>query len=150
LTGDATRPWLVADESRAIGQVNIPGGIFANISQAPLVILESSIEERSAALAYEYVGPERLCCAETRKLYTIYLQRISKALGGVRSANALKLLNHGFAAGTSEAHVVWIRYLLENYYDPYYQRHLENNAKRVVFRAGYEELYQYLVSEMGK
>ena len=57
------------------------------------------------------------------------LSRIRRALGSQRAHNCRQLILRGFDTqrehGDFELHRDWIRFLMVEYYDPYYARHLE-------------------------
>jgi len=52
---DNTRPVFIEGESRKIGRITLPSGLFRQMQEAPAVLLESSIETRARRTVDEYV-----------------------------------------------------------------------------------------------
>lgn len=109
----------IEDESRRIGLVNIPGGIFEMMQQAPLYLLEVPFEERLMYICDEYgkFKKDELVSA---------IMRIQKRLGGLNTKNAVNCL-------LEENYKEAFRILL-SYYDKYYERSIgsANNFTRPI------------------
>jgi tRNA 2-selenouridine synthase len=143
---------LIEDESQAVGDLAVPPDLLKRIKAAPLVVVEASLEERALHLAQEYaVDPlsagfepefvrERLCAA---------IERISRRLGGELSARLLKQVHEAFSNQPSEVerHVPWVRALLSEHYDRYYQRALQTQTRPVLFRGSFEECQQWIKTQ---
>ncbi|MBA3814919.1 MAG: tRNA 2-selenouridine(34) synthase MnmH [Parachlamydiaceae bacterium] len=86
---DVQQPIWIEDESHCIGACHIPNSIFAQIVQAPLILIETSLEERIDRLLNEYglTNKEDLILASTR---------ISKRLGSQRTRELIEAIqkNH--------------------------------------------------------
>ncbi|WP_019948812.1 tRNA 2-selenouridine(34) synthase MnmH [Hymenobacter aerophilus] len=78
----AETPFWVEDESRGIGRVAVPGGLFEQLRTAPLVVLEIPREVRVAKLADEYGRQDPAALAAS-------VLRIRKRLGGLATKEAL-------------------------------------------------------------
>ena len=97
--------WL-EDESRRIGDINLPEAFFAQLRAAPFVFLEVPFEERLRNILEDY---GRFSVQELSGP----IERIRRRLGDEEARNALRLLQEG----NTEA---CFRILLR-YYDKYYR-----------------------------
>lgn len=103
--------WL-ENESRNIGQITIPEGLFSQMRRAKVVEMEVSTEERSARILNEYgIFSVDLLAEQTK--------RIEKRLGGLQMKRALEFL---LANDLSQ----WLEIVLD-YYDKTYAH---SNTKR--------------------
>lgn len=103
--------WL-ENESRNIGQITIPEGLFSQMRSAIVVEMEVSTEERSERILNEYgIFPVDLLAEQT--------QRIEKRLGGLQTKRALD-----FLMDNDLTH--WLEIVLD-YYDKTYAH---SNSKR--------------------
>lgn len=105
--------WL-EDESQRIGNLNIPGALWDNMRNSPVVFLEVPFEERLDHITQEY-GEWDIPKLEDS------VQRISKRLGGLETKNTLAFLQEG---NKKEA----FRILL-HYYDKRYLKGLHNREQ---------------------
>ncbi|WP_024462267.1 tRNA 2-selenouridine(34) synthase MnmH [Marinimicrobium sp. LS-A18] len=155
-------PILVEDESHLIGRCVLPMPLKEAMERAPLALLEVSLEERVEHTYTNYIlrklaewsedqgeeaGFERF--AEDLR---VSLGRIRKRLGGVRYEEMVHLLEQSLSAhrrGDPQLHRVWIRRLLEDYYDPMYRYQLSKKSDRIVVRGGPEEVFAYLAEHYG-
>ncbi|GAB3828208.1 tRNA 2-selenouridine(34) synthase MnmH [Hymenobacter jeollabukensis] len=114
---DATRLW-VEDESRTIGSVAVPGPFYAQLREAPLVVLEVPRAARVQKLAEEYGrhDPGALAAA---------ILRLRKRLGGLATREAL--------AAIGDEDMEKMVSLVLDYYDRTYAHGLEGrpNVLRV-------------------
>src|SRR5262249_22315452 len=120
----------------------------------PLVLILESQESRARQIREEYVietlaqlrqqGSEALAWHELRRILTEPVQAISRKLGGDRSRQALELIHQACqesqGKGQFERHLDWIQFLLEHYYDPYYEAHRQRHQARVVFSGTRQEV----------
>ncbi len=133
------RELFVEDESKAIGKLVLPEGIFARIDAAKRCLLEVPLTQRVRNIQDEYIREALLeleqimavedALQELEQRMLGALSRISRALGDQRYRECKTLMmqafrEHEFSNDQSQ-HALWIEYLLIHYYDPYYQRHLE-------------------------
>lgn len=134
------------DESRLVGRCALPLSLRARMAEAPLMVLEQSMEERTAIIREDYVDnmlrdytarDGELAGWQNFQEYLLSaLDRIHKRLGGERHrelrdmmAGALEQQQHN---GEPGGHDAWIRALLENYYDPMYDYQLDQKKGRIV------------------
>ncbi len=122
------RPILIEDESQRIGNRLIPKKLFDKMLASERVLLEIPIETRIDTILREYVIESSLAIdgdlsrfAELRQA----VQAISRKLGHLRAQEILDdilcseaefISGHGL-----DSNRVWIRKLLEWYYDPFYK-----------------------------
>ena len=104
--------WL-EDESQRIGHVNVPAGLWKNMSRSTLYFLDIPFEERLEFLVKEYgkLDKERLVNA---------IIRIKKRLGGLETKNAINFL--------IEDNIKESFRILLKYYDKTYAKSLNNKA----------------------
>lgn len=102
--------WL-EDESQRIGNINIPGSIFAQMRSSPLYFLEIPFEERLQQIMRDYgtFSPDLIIATITR---------IQKRLGGLETKLAIQHMQENQLADC-------FRILLK-YYDKYYLGSLHN------------------------
>jgi tRNA 2-selenouridine synthase len=102
--------WL-EDESQRIGNINIPGPIFAQMRSSPLYFLEIPFEERLQQIIRDYG-------AFSSELIIATITRIQKRLGGLETKLAIQYMQDNQLADC-------FRVLLK-YYDKYYLGSLQN------------------------
>jgi len=148
---------LLEDESANIGPRNLPPSLYARMQQAPLVMLQASLEERVAITFQEYInddlaehqsvlGEEQGFQQWAQKLEN-NIDRIQKRLGGVRHKRLKELLASAIEqhrSGNTGLHREWIEVLLVEYYDPMYSHQLEKKRERIVFQGSASEVHDYL------
>ncbi len=150
--------FYVENESRTIGSCAVPLSLYKRMQTAPIVVLETSLEDRVERVLRDYVlqlriefmdalGEEQGSAAYSEHLQQC-LKNISKRLGGVshqRLENIMKIaLEQQLKHEQVDAHRVWIQTLLEDYYDPMYHYQQQQNKERVCFAGGIEEVQAYL------
>ena len=150
------RVLFVEDESQRVGRLKVPPALFAQMSTAPLLLLEEPLDARVERIHAEYVSAQLACYQVLRgrahgfAAYSTYLQTsldaIAKRLGGVRHQHLCKVVQQALALharGDDSAHRQWIRVLLTDYYDPMYQYQLSQKLARVVFRGSFDAVRDY-------
>ncbi len=160
--GVSQEPCFAEDESQSIGRVRIPKQLFSKLQSSPLVVVESSLEERVETLVGEYVLPifdefKSAPAAMGFRLLRVRLcgdlLRLRKRLGNERTSNIEKLIDEAIAiqekTGDTRAHRIWIEPLLRDYYDPFYQAHLTREKRRIVLRGTREEVLMFLIERSG-
>lgn len=122
---------LVEDESRRIGNNQLPLNIYDKKQISPMILIEESLEERVETIYSDYI--------ETKPLEYLQgsLERISKKLGGKNYQEISQKLKAG-------SHREWIRDLLILYYDPLYDYHLKLKKNQILFRGTKKECLNYL------
>lgn len=130
----ARRIW-VEDESRAIGRVFVPEGLWLQMTEAPVYRVEIPFDVRVQRLIKDYASaPKELLLAAT--------ERIKKRLGGLDYKNAVEAFENGDLA---TATAIALRYYDKAYNWPHEQRKFANvtmckcadgdpaaNAKRIL------------------
>lgn len=129
---------VVEDESATLGKVALPTRFFAELRNAPLVILEISQEERLQNIFEDYVQHQ------SAEFFIKNLDRIVKRIGHKKVQSLSEEITAAYQAGTATAHSGWIKQLLDEYYDPLYQKDLKFNQEKVIFRGNREEVLAFV------
>lgn len=141
------RPLFLEDEGHRIGAVSVPLPFFQAMKAAPLVILEMPLDFRIERIYQEYVvdlhreymALDPASAGQRSRQHLLdSLSRIRNRLGMERYGELHRILNDALLGGEKELHLLWIRRLLEEYYDPMYHYQIEKAAARVVFRGDYD------------
>ena len=148
---------IFEDEGKNIGKDYLPDHFAACLSGAPLVILETGMEERVEITFREYVSiaQERYRGAgydhplsEWKRDIESAMARIKKRLGGLRYQHLIEIFENAvdrqLKSGSSDAHKEWVEYLLREYYDPMYDYQIEKRSEQILFRGKYAEVLAYL------
>ena len=150
---------LLEDEGRMIGRIHLPPPLQAAMQQAPLIILEATLESRVSRIFQEYVVDHLDEIRHTglpadpfhvlEERLGSSLLAIRKRLGGAGYAAISEQLSAAIKAhrdGDASGHQEWIKTLLLDYYDPMYAYQLEKKQHRVVFRGSAEEVRAWRAS----
>ena len=148
---------IFEDEGEYVGRLYVPKVLAHYLSDAPLIILETSTEERIDITFDEYVVKAQ---EEYRNSYAEqYLEkwaesihaamlRIKRRLGGERYQIVCQIFDDAVEeqkkSASLEKYKIWIDYLLVEYYDPMYDYQIEKNSERIIFRGSAEEILDYL------
>ncbi|WP_045858390.1 tRNA 2-selenouridine(34) synthase MnmH [Teredinibacter purpureus] len=153
------QPTILEDESRLIGRLCLPVPLHTKMGEAPLVLVETTLEERvthsfenyirrnlqdSLAIYGEEIGFETFSTELQQSLY-----RIRKRLGSTRFTHLNQQMNDALSAqqnGNEEHHRAWIETLLRDYYDPMYDYQTKKKTDRVIFRGRPNAILDYLQS----
>jgi len=139
-------PVLIEDESRLIGRINLPQQLQKAMAEAPIILLEDNIDNRIARINKEYLvaqfqalstltGSVSKAQDELELIFLNALGAIKKRLGPERHRSLVNQMEIGFQiqkTGDFSAHNVWIRVLLEEYYDPMYEYQLTKKQSRII------------------
>lgn len=150
-------PIFLEDESRLIGRCALPQKLREAMQQAPLVVVEESLDFRVEHTYQKYIldklnewqnreGEDAGFAAFAEDL-TSALYRIRKRLGGDRFPVVERLMQDALQLQSREQpdlHREWIRYLLDVYYDPMYRYQMQKQEKRILFRGSLESVERYL------
>lgn len=139
---------ILEDESRMIGRVAVPEAWHLRMKRTPLVLLEASVEQRVEHIVAEYVDARSGNGETADSLLSHYrgaLQRIKRRLGGALHQELDVLLGQAFAGQIG--HDQWVRTLLQRYYDPMYDYQLKGKTERVIFRGGFAEAREFLLTQ---
>lgn len=151
---------LLEDEGRAMGSREIPPSLFTPMSQAPLVVLEASLDARVQQSFKDYVQDslhefQQLCGADEgfvryAEQVNASLDRIQRRLGGARYSEMKALLNEAlqaFQAGDADGLHEFVGRLLVDYYDPMYDYQISRKQERVLFRGEREDVLHWLAQQ---
>ncbi len=139
---------VIEDESRAIGSRSLPPRLYEAMGQAPILVVELDRAARAMRIYDEYVteAGEAFSWGALRDRYLESLARIKKRLGGVNYVRIAAEIESAFERGERDAHLAWIRSLLETYYDPMYDHGLKRKASRICFRGTPEVVCDWIRS----
>ncbi|WP_163648124.1 tRNA 2-selenouridine(34) synthase MnmH [Modicisalibacter sp. 'Wilcox'] len=140
---------VVEDESRHIGNANIPLSFWRGMERAPRIRVEMPLDWRLARIHKDYIEDlwaiyatqygEWLGWALMRKQLSGALRRLRKRLGGARLARLARLQELAFREherGNRQAHEAWLAPLLTEYYDPMYRYQLEKHDDQHFLHVG--------------
>lgn len=155
--GDEHLPILLEDESRLVGRLAVPPPLFERMQQAPVAQIVEPVEVRVENLHRDYIiesGREHDAVfgedGQTHFHAALLdaLDRIRKRLGGANHTHIRALMESAIAeqrrTGATEPHKLWIRAVLERYYDGLYAWQLEQKQDRIAFRGSYDEVRAWL------
>ena len=150
-------PVLLEDEGRLIGRIHLPPGLQQKMKEAPIIVIEASIEERTGNIYDEYITQQWQLYQSTYgdqafEVFGNYLltavDAIRKRLGNVRHVEVRAQMEHALTMQRKEQeprhHREWIRALLSYYYDPMYDYQLGRKASRIVFRGSHQEALSWV------
>ncbi len=149
---------ILEDESRNIGQCYIPHEVFDAFQQGKVILVETPLEERIEITYNEYVLTAQADYARYHEagiapypwidVMQHNLDRIRKRLGGENHRRLSEQLHmaweHQQRTGDPSEHRIWIRELLERYYDPMYDYQIERKRDRIVFVGDTQAVLEYL------
>ncbi|MCA9838763.1 MAG: tRNA 2-selenouridine(34) synthase MnmH [Trueperaceae bacterium] len=140
---------IIEDESRGIGRLRLPGALYKAMSFAPLIRLEASLKERMNHIFDEYVrsSTESRGQVKTQQHLESGILKLYQRLGWKTVKLCLESLEEARQSGKwlePSAHYVWIAILLNEYYDPLYQKAMKQNDRPVLFSGTYQQCLEYL------
>lgn len=148
------------DEGKRIGTLFMPKSLASALAEAPLVILETPIEERVEITLYEYVTQAQEMYAkagfedafmEWRCTIENAMRRIKNRLGSQKYDEVCaifeKAVQEQIQNGSHGGYREWIAYLLGEYYDPMYDYQIQKRAQLVAFRGTASEVQEYIKSQ---
>ena len=144
---------VIEHESTRIGNVYIPKPIFANFEKGSLVILETPLDERVDITYEEYVINSlkeytKVFADEARdkwfKDLNASLDRIQKRLGSEAYLQIKALFLEAFKNDDVNQHKMWIKRLLNEYYDPMYDYQIKKSPIPILFRGNAKEIIEFL------
>lgn len=120
---------LIEDESRMIGKRFIPDALFQRMEASPRIVLDIPLDVRIENIFEDYIATSRLGLNGDLSRFDdfrVAVRAISRKLGDELTKKILLDLDHSeseFSAGRGlVSNRVWIRKILERYYDPLYLR----------------------------
>ena len=152
------RSLILEDESRLIGRCALPPVLREAMARAPVVLLESSLDDRTEHSYLNYIlrkSAEWEELAGEGKGFALFIEdlreslfRVRKRLGGERYVQVSEQMEQAIAAheaGNPDSHRGWIRMLLKDYYDPMYDYQWQKHRDRVVFSGDRSSVTEFLV-----
>jgi tRNA 2-selenouridine synthase len=146
------------DESRLIGRCALPVAMRDAMQTSPVVWVTEPIDARVKRILHDYVedlgalfeslfGVQEGFIAFSSRLLES-LQNLYKRLGGERHARLDFAMREALQAqreqGQLDAHTLWIKPLLTEYYDPMYAHQREGKAQRIIFEGDLATVTDYL------
>ncbi len=148
-------PWahLVEDESSRVGRIHVPHGFKLAMRRAPVLVLETSLEERARNIHAEYVaaplaGGEPV--ASLRERLQASTRAVAEKLGNERCAQVLRAIAAALERSDPtafERHEEWITTLLVDYYDKLYLHAFEEQSRPVAFRGTEKECREWILKQ---
>ena len=133
-------------ESRNIGRVTLPGKFYDKMRSSKYIFVEANIETRVNNIVEEYVlmplqnGMQR---DNLLILYQAALNKINRRLGGDNYLIIKDEMNKAFNVQGS-SHELWIKLLLEKYYDRLYKHKLDEISNQIIFSSDWSACKDYL------
>ncbi|MEY2909330.1 MAG: hypothetical protein RLZZ602_1853 [Pseudomonadota bacterium] len=154
---------IAEDESKLIGRCSLPPSLQAALRKAPLVVLDTTLEERVEHSFENYIlanlAEHQALDVDQDRAFEAFasglldsIDRIKKRLGGARHAELREVMELALAdhrRGDDRGHRAWIEPLLRDYYDPMYNYQLKDRQDRVLFRGRPEEVISFLTLTAG-
>ena len=133
-------------ESRNIGRVTLPGKFYDKMRSSKYIFVEANIETRVNNIVEEYVlmplqnGMQR---DNLLILYQAALNKINRRLGGNNYLTIKNQMNKAFNV-QGGSHELWIKLLLEKYYDRLYKHKLDEISNQIIFSSDWSACKDYL------
>ena len=151
------RAIVLEDESLLIGRCALPDVLRQQMAQAPLAVVEASMEQRVEHSFNNYIldklaewqreaGEEAGFAAFADDLRTS-MSKVERRLGGVRHKALTETLEAALTQheqGDASLHREWIQPMLEEYYDPMYHWQLSKKAGEILIHGPYDEVREFL------
>ncbi len=143
---------ILEKEGKMIGRNRLPEGFYQKMLNSPIIVLQTSLEERVQITYDDYVEKD---LAKYIKIYPdkgqqIWqekmeqsIQNLTKRLGAERTNKVLEL----FQTATKkdrEAHKDWIELLLADYYDPMYSYQRSKWQAEVIFEGNQQAVLEFI------
>ncbi len=127
--------FFVEDESYSLGKILLPQRFFRHLRQSPLVVLETTLEERIQNIYQDYVLTHDV------EFFLKAVEVLSKKLGGLRTKTLTDQMKMAFTQnGGIAQHEGWIYVLLTEYYDPMYRRDIAKQKDLIRFSGNAQEI----------
>ena len=144
---------FVEDEGHLVGRISLPESLRVAMQQAPLLVVEESVERRVQVIVDDYIAdlekryqnldPERAAALHRDHLLA-GLDRLRKRLGGELHVRLRALVERALDADDStladSLHRQWIQALLVEYYDPMYEYQIGRRQGGILFRGSRDEV----------
>ena len=154
---DGFKTLVFEDEGKHVGNAFMPENLISTTLNAPLIILDTLIEERVEITLDEYViqAQEAYIKAgfdsaleEWSKNIQDAMSRITRRLGSEKYTKVSSIfesaLNEQKRSGSYDGYREWVKFLLEEYYDPMYDYQIQKRSHMVSFRGDAQEIQNYI------
>lgn len=132
---------IIEDESYSIGNCVIPSRFFGHMKMAPLILLETPMEQRIHNIYEDYVKNGKL------DFFIKGVENLNKRLGGLRTQKLLSAIKIAFNEGQElKFHAGWIELLLNDYYDPIYKKQLKAQEDLILFKGNKLEVKNFILN----
>tara|TARA_Y100000591_G_scaffold167086_1_gene144096 strand:+ start:1043 stop:2074 length:1032 start_codon:yes stop_codon:yes gene_type:complete len=139
---------ILEAESRNIGSVALPGKFYEKMRTSKYIFVEADIETRVNNIANEYISKPLKKGISKSSLLSVYqeaLGKINKRLGTVNYITINNEMKDAFG-NQKGSHKLWIRLLLENYYDKLYKHKLDEVSKQIIYSSDWSSCKNFLYS----
>ena len=138
---------LIEDESRMIGPTAVPEGLYRQMKQSPLVVLDDDRASRVDRIWLQYIVTPLAKGIDLSRLEGHFLNALAslkKPLDKLYPALESEM-KKAFAEGADlKSHANWIHAMLEQYYDKRYQHGLDRSARTILFRGNRADCRSFL------
>ena len=139
---------ILEAESRNIGSVALPGKFYEKMRISKYIFVEAGIETRVNNIANEYISKPLKKGISKSSLLSVYqeaLGKINKRLGTINYITINNEMKDAFG-NQKGSHKLWIRLLLENYYDKLYKHKLDLVRKQIIYSSDWSSCKNFLGS----
>ena len=139
---------ILEAESRNIGSVALPGKFYEKMRISKYIFVEADIETRVNNIANEYISKPLKKGISKSSLLSVYqeaLGKINKRLGAINYMTINNKMKDAFG-NQKGSHKLWIRLLLENYYDKLYKHKLDEVSTQIIYSSDWSSCKNFLGS----
>ena len=139
---------ILEAESRNIGSVALPGKFYEKMRTSKYIFVEADIDTRVDNIANEYIKKplhEGVRKSSLLSAYQEALGKIRKRLGHNSYITIHKEMKVAFG-DQKASHKLWIRLLLENYYDKLYKYKLDKISNQIIYSSNWLSCKNFLNS----
>tara|TARA_B000000557_G_scaffold250436_1_gene236755 strand:- start:184 stop:1215 length:1032 start_codon:yes stop_codon:yes gene_type:complete len=139
---------ILEAESRNIGSVALPGKFYEKMRTSKYIFVEADIETRVDNIVNEYIKIPLKQGIRKSSLLSTYQEALGKICRRLGHDNYITVNNEmKVAFGDQKAsHKLWIRLLLENYYDKLYKHKLDKISKQIIYSSDWSSCKKFLIS----
>lgn len=139
---------ILEAESRNIGSVALPGKFYEKMRTSKYIFVEADIETRVDNITNEYIKKPLKDGIRKSSLLSAYQEALGKIRKRLGHDNYIIVNNEMKAAfGTQRvSHKLWIKLLLEKYYDKLYKHKLDKINKQIIYSSDWSSCKNFLNS----
>lgn len=154
---DGFKTLVFEDEGKHIGNAFMPENLISTTINAPLVILETKMQERVDITLDEYVVQAQEAYVKAGYSpaldeWSLSIQnamsRIIRRLGNEKHTKVSAIFESALyeqkRSGSYDGYREWVKFLLEEYYDPMYDYQIQKRSHMVSFRGDAQEIQNYI------